>query len=238
MSAIDFILEELEQSEAAARHVAIFRALGYSTHLVESLEIGTGNLDHRLLRLEIAECVNPWGMRAIISHELRHAWHHECGVLDLLDRVSPDLYLAATIILEADAFAFEAHVAAEMAAVGDPYRWNHHMSRAMSGAGSVAYGAAVANGLSPWEACGWAFREVLSDPTFIDEYTRVAEVDAPEGDIETDPAAFDRIVALIRANSPTGRAYDDTIFEAAVTAARDTTRGIVIERRTATVPAV
>jgi len=236
MSAIDFILEELEQSEAAARHVAIFRALGYSTHLVESLEIGTGNLDHRLLRLEVAECVNPWGMRAIVSHELRHAWHHECGILDLLDRVTPDLYLAATMIMEADAFAFEAHVAAEMAAVGDPYRWSHYMSRAMSGAGSDAYRAAIEDGQSAWKACCWAFDEVLNDPSFVDEYRRVAEMDAPETDVEPDPSAYDRIVAIIRANSPTGRPYDDTIFEAAVKAARDATRGVVIERRTAPVP--
>jgi hypothetical protein len=230
---VDFILEELEQSEAAALHVAILRRLGYTTHLVEGLAIGRGQLDHKSRRLEVYKFANPWARQAIVAHELRHAWHHDSGVLDLLERVEPEQYLLATLVMEADAMAFEAHVAAQMASVGDPYRWNHYMSRAESGPGSDAYGAAISDGLSPWVASNWAFNEVMNDPKFINEYRRVAEVDAPALDVEPDPHAFERLAAIIRENSPTGQPYDDAIFEAAVGAARKATHGIVIDRNSA-----
>jgi len=230
MDEIDRILAGLAKSPTAARHATMLRELGYTTHLIDELAIGGARLDHVERRLEVVSSLHPSSKRALAAHELRHVWHDKAGVLDLIAVMPPEDYLAAMLVMEADAHAWLVHVAAELKAAGDGAMWLHLGVRNVYGPATEAYLEALAGGRTVSEACTWAFNEIIADDEFCDVYTQIAELDVPTGMIEPEADAFERMVSLIRSNGPDGNPYHGDIFDGAVHHVRTMTDHIKIER--------
>lgn len=208
-------------SNSAAMALETADLLGY--RLVQSdrpggLDVG-GWLDRHRRTVEVRRGLAPLPQVSLLAHHLRHVLQDAGSVLAAYEDLPLDERLAGTYLVEADACAFQVHVAAQLARSGAPGLWSHCVSR--GDAGSAAAAAAYLRGTRRGgERIGaaMAFEALASDPAFLDHYAAANAEEIAAGIPSHGPGNLRGLSTRLALASPAGCPYPDRAFAQAVLA--------------------
>lgn len=204
-------------SRAAAGALDAAEAMGY--RIVQSKRPGgfdaDGHLDRHRRIMEIRAGLPFASQVSRVSHQLRHIQQDAGTVLASYEDLPLDERLAGTYLVEADALAFQAHVAAQLAKSGRPEMWGHLASREILCKSAESYLRGFRKG---GERIGtvMAFSAMAGCHDFLEHYAEVNAEEVAHGVASHGPGNLKALATKLAMASPAGVPYPDRPFAVAV----------------------
>ncbi len=203
-------------SRAAAMAIDAAEAMGY--RFVTSAHPGGFDADARIDRhrrlVEVREGLSFDSQVCQVSHHLRHVQQDAGTVLAAYEDLPLDERLAGTYLVEADALAYQAHVAAQLAQSGRPTLWNHLVTRDVLCKSADSYLRGYRKGGERIGAV-MAFSSMAACPGFLKRYAAVNEEEVAHGVASHGPGNLKALATKLAMASPAGVPYPDRAFAVA-----------------------
>lgn len=207
----------LMPSRSASLALEVAHLLGY--RMVASDRPGgtdaDGWLDRHRRIVEIRRGLSPGAQMGLIAHSIRHVQQDGTAILSTFEDLSLDDRLSGTYLVEADADAFQVHVAAQLARAGSGGLWRHCVARNDIGSAADAYQRGYRKG-GERTGAAMAFAALSKDVGFLDRYATVNADEIASGLATNGPGNLSGLATRLELASPAGMAYPDRGFRLAV----------------------
>ena len=202
-------------SNAAGMALEAADALGYRIVQADLAPEADSRIDRHRRLVELRRGLAPAQHVAALARELGHVRQDAGTVLAAHGDLPLDERLAGTYLVEADADAFQVHVAAQLARSGSPALWSHCAAHVPFAAEAYRHGCRKGG-----ERLGTAsaFEAQASDPGFLDRHAGANAAEIADGSASHGPGDLNGLSRRLALASPAGTPYPGAAFAAAVRA--------------------